>query len=142
MTQGNNLSNAMRATDAVAPNLAYPPELRLPTIVLKPMARSKRRRRRRGAPSRRRHAHGRGRFPVLLPVRARNRLYWFGPTKHFRVGRDIANRRSINSRSIPKCVYQETRKNCLPVSFEAFPHLPPSLAFRHPPAAATCVVNF
>ena len=65
--------NAMRAADAVAPNLAYPPEERLPTTDIKPLARSKCRRRRRGAPPCRRHAHGGGRFPVLLPMRARNR---------------------------------------------------------------------
>ena len=51
-----------------------------------------------------RHARGGGRFPVLLPMRARNRL-WFGPTKHFRVGRYMANRRSINSKSLSQWVY-------------------------------------
>jgi hypothetical protein len=55
------------------------------------MARSKGRRRHRGAPPCRRHARDGGRFPVLLPVSARNRL-WFDPTKHFRVGRYMANR--------------------------------------------------
>jgi hypothetical protein len=75
-------SNTMRAAHAVAPSLAYPPQWRLPTTDIKPLARSKFRRRRRGAPPCRRHARDGGRFPVLLPVRARNRL-WFGPTKHF-----------------------------------------------------------
>ena len=74
----------MRAADAVGPNLAYPLQWRLPTTDIKPLARSECRRRRRGAPPCRRHARGGGRFPVLLPLRARNRL-WFGPTKHFRV---------------------------------------------------------
>ena len=97
-------SNAMRAAHAVAPNLAYPPQWRLPTTDIKPLARSKCRRRRRDAPPCRRHARGGGRFPVLLPLRARNRL-WFGPTKHFRVGRYMANRRSINSKRLPQCVY-------------------------------------
>jgi len=55
---------------------------------------SKRRRRRRGSPPCCHHARGGGRFPVLLPMRARNRL-WVGPTKRFRVGRYMANRRSI-----------------------------------------------
>jgi len=94
----------MRAAHAVAPNLAYPPQWRLPTTHIKPLARSKRRRRRRGAPPSRRHARGGGRFPVLLPLRARNRL-WFGPPKHFRVGRYMANRRSIDSKTLPKWVY-------------------------------------
>jgi len=67
----------MRAAHAVAPKLAYPPQWRLPTTDIKPPARSKCRRRRGGAPPCRRHARGRGRLPVLLPVRARNRL-WFG----------------------------------------------------------------
>ena len=80
----------MRAADAVAPNLAYPPEWRLATTDIKPLARSKCRRRRHGAPPCRRRARGGGRFHVLLPLRARNRL-WFGPTKHFRVGRSMAN---------------------------------------------------
>jgi hypothetical protein len=67
----------MRAAHAVAPNLAYPPQWRLPTTDVKPPARSKCRRRRGGAPPCRRHARGGGRFPVLLPVRARNRfLVW------------------------------------------------------------------
>jgi hypothetical protein len=99
-----NSSNAMRAADAVAPNLAYPPEERLPTTDIKPLARSKCRRRPRGAPSCRRHARGGGRFPVQLSVRARKRL-WSGPTKHLRVGRCMANRRSINSKTLPKWVY-------------------------------------
>jgi hypothetical protein len=43
-------SNAMRVAHAVAPNLAYPPQWRLPTADVKPLARSKCRRRRRGAP--------------------------------------------------------------------------------------------
>jgi hypothetical protein len=86
----------MRAADAVAPNLAYPPEERLPTADFQPLARSQCRRRPCGAPPCRRHARGGGRIPVLLPMRARNRL-WFGPIKHFRVGRHVANRRSINS---------------------------------------------
>ena len=77
----------------LAPNLAYPPEDRLPTTDFEPLARSKCRRRRRGAPPRRRHARGGGRFPVLLPLRTRNRL-WFGPTKRFRVVRYMANLRS------------------------------------------------
>jgi len=72
----------MRAAHAVAPNLAYPPQWRLPITDIKPLARSKFRRRHRGAPPCRHHARGGGRFPVLLPVRARNSL-WFGPTKHF-----------------------------------------------------------
>jgi len=38
----------MRAADAVAPNLAYPPEKRLPATDIKPLARSKCRRRRSG----------------------------------------------------------------------------------------------
>jgi len=63
----------MRAADAVAPNLAYPTEERLPTNDIKPLARSKCRRRRRGAPPCRRHARGGGRFPVLLLVCALNR---------------------------------------------------------------------
>jgi len=62
------------------------------------------RRRRRGAPPCRRHARGGGRFPVLLPLRDRNRL-WFGPTKLFRVGRYMTNRRSINLRTLPQWVY-------------------------------------
>ena len=99
-----NSSNAMRAADAVAPNLAYPPEERLPTTDIKPLARSQCRRRRRGAPPCRRHARGGGRFPVLLLERARNRL-WSGPTKHFRVGECMANRRSINSKNSPKWLY-------------------------------------
>jgi len=72
----------MRAAQAVAPNLAHPPQWRLPITDIKPLARSQFRRGRRGAPPCRRHARGGGRFPVLLPARARNRL-WFGPTKHF-----------------------------------------------------------
>ena len=55
-------SNAMRAAHAVAPNLAYPPQWRLPTTDAMPLARSKCRRRRRGAPPCRRHARGGGRF--------------------------------------------------------------------------------
>ena len=94
----------MRTADAVAPNLAYPPQWRLPTTDIKHLACSKCRRRRRGAPPCRRHARGGGRFPVLLPLRARNWL-WFGPTKHFSVGRSMANRRSINSKPLPKWVY-------------------------------------
>jgi hypothetical protein len=43
-------SNAMRAADAVAPNLAYPPEKLLPTTDFEPLARSKCCRRPRGAP--------------------------------------------------------------------------------------------
>ena len=93
----------MRAAHAVAPNLAYPPQWRVPTTD-KPLARSKCGRRRRGAPPCRRHARDGGRFPVLLPLRARNRL-WFGPPKHFRVGRSMANRPSINSKTLPKWVY-------------------------------------
>ena len=87
----------MRAADAGAPNLAYPPKSRLPTTDVKPLVCSKCRRRRRGPPECRRHARGGGRFPVLLPLRARNRL-WFGPTKQFRMGRSMANRRFINSK--------------------------------------------
>jgi len=87
----------MLAADAVAPNLAYPPEERLPTIDIKPLARSKCRRRPRDAPPCRRHARGGDRFPVQLPVRALNNL-WFGPTKHFRVGRYMANGLSLNSK--------------------------------------------
>ena len=68
----------MRSADAVAPNLAYLPGERLPTNDIKLPARSKCRRRRRGAPPCRRHARAGGRFPVLLPVRARNRLYSYG----------------------------------------------------------------
>jgi len=101
ITIGNsipNSSNAMRAADAVAPNLAYPPEERLPTTDIEPLASSECRRRRRGAPPCRHHARGGGRFPDLLPLRARNRL-WFGPTMHFRVGGYMANRRSINSQT-------------------------------------------
>jgi len=101
---GVNLSNAMRAADAVTPNLAYPPEERLPATEIKPLARSKCRRRCSSAPPCRRHARGGGCFPVLLPVRARNRL-WFGPTWRFRVGRYMANRRSINLTAIPQSVY-------------------------------------
>jgi hypothetical protein len=48
----------MRAAHAVAPNLAHPPEERLPTTDVKPLARSKCRRRTRGAPPCRRHARG------------------------------------------------------------------------------------
>jgi hypothetical protein len=99
-----NSSKAMRAAHAVAPNLAYPPEERLPTTDIKPLARSRCRRRRRVAPPCRRHARGGGRFPVLLPVRARNRS-WSSPTKHFRVGGCMANRRSINSNISPKWLY-------------------------------------
>ena len=44
--------NTMRAADAVAPNLPYPPEERLPVRDMKPLARSKCRRRRRGTPPR------------------------------------------------------------------------------------------
>ena len=87
----------MRAADAVAPILAYPPEKRLPTYDIKPLTRLKCRRRPRGAPPCRRHARGGGRFLVPLPVRALNRL-WFGPSKHFRVGRYMANRLSMNSK--------------------------------------------
>ena len=94
----------MCAADAGARNLAYPPEWRLPTTDIKPLACSKCRRRRRGALPCRRHARRGGRFPVLLPLRARNRL-WFGPTKHFRVGRYMANRRSINLKTLQKWVY-------------------------------------
>jgi len=75
-----NTSNTIRAAHAVAPNLAYPPQWRLPTTDIRPLARSKCRRRRRGPPPCRCHARGGGRFPVLLPLRARNRL-WFGQTK-------------------------------------------------------------
>ena len=100
-----NSSNAMRAAHAVAPKLAYPPQWRLPTTDVKPLTRSKCRRRRRGAPPCRGNARGGGRFSVLLPRRDRNRL-WFGPTKHFRVGRYMANRRSVNSKTIPQWVYQ------------------------------------
>jgi len=64
-----NSSNSTRAADAVAPNVADPPEERRPTTDIKPLARSKCRRRRRGAPPCRRHARG-------VPL---NRL-WFGPT--------------------------------------------------------------
>ena len=74
--------HTMRAAHAVAPNRAYPPQWRLPITDIKRLTHSKFRRRRRGAPRCRRHARGGGRFPDLLPVRARNRL-WFGPTKHF-----------------------------------------------------------
>jgi len=42
----------MRAADAVAPNLPYPPEERLPVMDVKPLARSKCSRRRRGTPTR------------------------------------------------------------------------------------------
>ena len=97
-------SNAMRAAHAVAPNLAYPPQWRLPTTDVKPLARSKCRRRRRGASPCRRHARSEGRFPVQLPLRDRNRL-WFGPNKRFRVGRYMANRGSINSKTLPQWVY-------------------------------------
>ena len=97
-------SNAIRAAHAVAPNLAYPPQWRLPTTDMKPLARSKCGRRRRGAPPCRRHARDGGRFPVRLPLRARNRLC-FGPPKHFRVGRYMANRGSINSKTLPQWVY-------------------------------------
>jgi len=97
----------MRTAHTVAPNLAYPPQWRPPTTDIWPLARSKCRRRRRGAPACRRHARGGGRFPVLLPLRARNRL-WFGPTKHFHVGRYMANRRSINSETVPQWVYLGT----------------------------------
>jgi hypothetical protein len=99
-----NWSNAMRAAHAVAPNLAYPPQWRLPTTDVKPLARSKCRLRRRGAPPCRSHARGGGRFPVLLPPRDRNRL-WFGPTKRFRVGRCMANRRPIYSKTVSQWVY-------------------------------------
>ena len=67
----------MRAAHAVAPKLAYPPQWHLPTTDIRPLARSKRRRRRSGTPPCRCHARGGGRFPVPLPLRARNRL-WFG----------------------------------------------------------------
>jgi len=104
-------SNAMRAAHAVAPNLAYPPQWRLPTTDVKPLASSKCRRRHHDAPPCRRHARGGGRLPVLLPQRARNRL-WSGPTatKHFRVGRYMANRRSINSKPLPQWVYCDARR--------------------------------
>jgi len=94
----------MRAADAVAPNLAYPPQERSPATDIKPLARSKCGRRRSGAPPCRRHARSRGRFPVLLPVRASNRL-WFGPTKDFRVGQYLAIRRSNNSENVTQWVY-------------------------------------
>jgi hypothetical protein len=100
----------MRAAHAVAPSLANPPQRRLPTTDVRPLARSKCRRRRRGAPPCRRHARGGGRFSVLLPLRARNRL-WFGLTKRFRVGRYVANRRSINSKTLPQCVYMSIGQN-------------------------------
>jgi len=87
----------MCAADVIAPNLAYPADERLP-------ARPKCRRRRSSAPPCRRNARGGGPFPVLLPVRARNRL-WFGPTKYFRVGRHMASRRSINSKTLPQWLY-------------------------------------
>jgi len=45
-------------------------------------------------------------FPDLLPLRAHNRV-WFGPTKHFLVGRYMANRRSINSKYLPQWVYSD-----------------------------------
>ena len=77
-----NSSKAMRAAHAVAPNLSYPPQWRLPTTDIKSVARSKCRRRPYGTPPCRRHPRGGGRFLVLLPLRARKRL-WFGPTKHF-----------------------------------------------------------
>ena len=43
----------MRAAEAVAPNLPYPPKEHLSVRDMKPLARSKRRRRRRGTPPRR-----------------------------------------------------------------------------------------
>ena len=110
-----NTSNAMRASHAVAPNLAYPPQWHLPTTDVKPLARSKCRRRRRGAPPCRRHARDGGRFPVLLPLRDRNRLR-FGPTKHFRVCRYMANRGSINSKTLPQWVYIRSLKLHTPIS--------------------------
>jgi len=103
-----NSSNAIRAAHAVAPNLAHPPEERLATTDIKPLARSKCRRRRRGAPPCRRHARGGGHFPVLLPVRTRNSL-WSGSTKHFRVSGCMANRRSIISRNSPKWLYSTAK---------------------------------
>ena len=45
--------NTMGAADAVAPNLPYPPEERLPVRDVKPLSRSKCRCRRRGTPPRR-----------------------------------------------------------------------------------------
>jgi len=53
-----NSSNTMRAAHAIAPNLAYPPQWRLPTTDIRPVARSKCRRRRRGTPPCRCHARG------------------------------------------------------------------------------------
>jgi len=114
-----NPSSALRATDAVAPNLDYPSQSRLPTTDIKPLARSKSRRRRSGAPPYRRHARGGDCFPVLLPLRARNRL-WFGPTKHFRVGRYMANRRSINSGTLPQWVYHMAWAACSQLLHFAF----------------------
>jgi hypothetical protein len=102
-SRGNSLK-AVRAANAVAQNLAHPLEECLTTTDIKPRARSKCRRRPRSAPRCRRHARGGGRVPVLLPVRALNRL-WFGPTKHFRVDRYMAIRLSIDSDTLPKWVY-------------------------------------
>ena len=103
----NHTDLQLRAAHADAPNLAYLPQWRLPTTDIKPLARSKCRRRRRGAPPCRRRARGGGRFPVLLPLRARIRL-WFGTTKHFRVGQYMANRRSINSKTLAQWVFYIT----------------------------------
>jgi hypothetical protein len=114
----------MRAAHADTPNLAYPPEWRLPTTDVKPLARSKCRRRRRGAPTCRRRARGGGHFPVLLPLRACNRL-WFGPSKHSRVGRSMANRRSINSKTLPKWVYYLAGKDSVRTK-SGFAHTMPS----------------
>jgi hypothetical protein len=61
-----NSANTMRAAHAVAPNLAYPSQWRLPTTDIRALARSKCRRRRRGAPPCRRHARWRG--PFSCPV--------------------------------------------------------------------------
>ena len=48
-----NSANTMRAADAVAPSMPYPPQERLPVRDIQPLARSKCRCRRRGTPPRR-----------------------------------------------------------------------------------------
>jgi hypothetical protein len=77
----------MRAADAVAPNLAYPSEGRLPATDIEPLARSRCRHRRSGAPPCRRHARGGGRLFCRQCVRATG----YGLARQFPVGRYMAN---------------------------------------------------
>jgi len=89
----------MRAADAVAPNLPYPPEERLPVRDVKPLARSKCRRRRRGTPPRRdADCASQWRF---LRLHATHVLILAGVEIFY----DMANRRYINSKTLPQWVH-------------------------------------